>query len=262
MNRFLPCAIALLVAFGLLNGCSRGPTEEELALVEYQNQLTVLQGQYVELQQARTDIEAVEATAVEIEAIKERDRTEEQVAQLAEMPAQVEALTTAKDEKYEAVQVTLANFLNVALNDFPEDPGTAQALSIYSDEGILIARETIAQAGDYKKALNSLKSALSYFDSIGLPPYQPLVDEIALTEEIRFINQERFDLVKKNMTKEQVSEIAGTPYYQNIQLDEKRGVETWLYRKVDGGAAAFYFKMKTDKMYNKNFDAVKLKVVE
>ena len=70
------------------------------------------------------------------------------------------------------------------------------------------------------------------------------------------------DMRRKNMTKEQVSEIAGTPYYQNIQLDEKRGVETWLYRKVDGGAAAFYFKMKTDKMYNKNFDAVKLKVVE
>ncbi len=262
MSRFLPGAIALLVVFGLVSGCSRGPTEEELAQAAYQEQLAVLQGQYVELQQARTDIEAAEATTVEIEAIRERDRTEEQVAQLAELPAQIELLIAAKDEKYEAVQDTLANFLNVALNDFPEDPGTAEALSIYSDEGILIARETVAQAGDYKKALNSLNSALSYFDSIGLPPYQPLVDEIAWIEEMRFINQERFDLVKKNMTKDEVIEIAGTPYYQNIQIDEKRGVETWLYRKVDGGAAAFYFRMKTDKMYNKNFDAVKVKVVE
>lgn len=262
MSRFLPCAIALLAIFGLVSGCSRGPTEEELALAEYQDQLALLQQQYVELQQARTDIEVAEAAVAEIEAIKERDRTEEQTAQLAELPAEIELLTAAKDGKYEAVQETLANFLNVALNDFPENPGTAQALSIYSDEGILIARETVAQAGDYKKALNNLNAALSYFDSIGLPPYQPLVDEIAWIEEMRFINQERFDLVKKNMTKDEVIEIAGTPYYQNIQIDEKRGVETWLYRKVDGGAAAFYFRMKTEKMYNKNFDAVKVKVVE
>jgi hypothetical protein len=78
---------------------------------------------------------------------------------------------------------------------------------------------------------------------------------------MRFINQERFDLIQKNMTMDEVKEIAGVPYYQNIQLDEKRGVETWLYRKEDGGAAAIYFKTKTTKSYDKKWDAVKTRVV-
>ncbi len=262
LSRFLPYATALLVIFGLMSGCSRGPSEEEIKQAEFQDKLTLLQQQYDELLQARAEIEATELAVAEVEAVKERDRTEEQVAELAEAPVKLEDLNLAKDEKFEAVQGTLADFLNVALNEFPADPGTQQGLAIYADEGILIARETVAQAGDYKKALNQLNASLSYFESIDLPPYQPLADEIALLEEIRFINQERFDLVTKNMTKDEVKAIAGAPYYQNIQIDEKRGVETWLYRKKEGGAAAFYFRMKTDKMYNKTFDAVKTKIVE
>ena len=88
------------------------------------------------------------------------------------------------------------------------------------------------------------------------------MDEIAALQQMRFITRERFDLVKKNMTMDEVKEIAGHPYYQNIQRNDKQGVETWLYRKREGGAAAVYFKMKTSKMYNKNFEAVKMKVVE
>ena len=79
---------------------------------------------------------------------------------------------------------------------------------------------------------------------------------------MRYITQERFDLVKKGMTMDEVKEVVGVPYYQNIQVDEKRGVETWLYRKAEGGAAAIYFRTKTGKSYNKKFDAIKTKVVE
>ncbi len=261
-SRFLPCGIAVLVVFGLLSGCSRGPSEEELALQGMEGQLATLQQQFQDLQQVRADLAVAEVSLAEIEAMKERDRSEEQMAQLEELPAQIGTLNATKDEQYDAVQATLADFLNVALNDFPEHPGTVQGLGIYADEAILIARDTIIQAGDYKKAIDQLDAAASYFDSLDLPPYQPLVDEIAAFQEMRFITRERFDLVKKNMTMDEVKEIAGYPYYQNIQVNEKQGVETWLYRKREGGAAAVYFKMKTSKMYNKNFEAVKMKVVE
>ena len=120
----------------------------------------------------------------------------------------------------------------------------------------------MAKSGDYKKAMNQLDSASSYYDSIGLPPYQPLIDKMASLDEMRFITQERFDAVEKNMTMDEVKEIVGVPYYQNIQVDEKRKVETWLYRKREGGAAAIYFKTNNNKVYNKNFEAVKVKVVE
>lgn len=261
-SRFLPCCIAVCVVVGLISGCSRGPSEEELKLAKLEEQLATLQQQYTDLQQARSDLGAAEVTLSEIEAIKERDRSEEQTAELEVLPTTIEELTATKDLAFEAAQGTLADFLNVALNEFPEHPATAQGLKVYSDEAIMIARETVIQSGDYKKAINQLDAAVSYYESIGLTPYQPLLDEIASLDDMRFVTQERFDLVAKNMTKDEVKDAVGVPYYQNIQIDEKRGVETWLYRKREGGAAAVYFRVKSDKAYDKNWEAVKMKVVE
>jgi hypothetical protein len=261
-SRFLPYGIAILVVVGLISGCSRGPSEEELAQAAFEESLTALQQQYDALQQARADLVASEATLAEIEAIRERDRSDEQKAELEALPAKIEELSAARDTAYDTVQATLADFLNIALNEFPEHPATEQGLNMYSDEAILIADDTVAKAGDYKKAINNLDAANSYYDSVGLPPYQPLLDKIAELDEMRFITQERFDLVKKNMTMDEVKATAGVPYYQNIQVDEKRKVETWLYRKREGGAAAIYFRTTNNKVYNKNFDAIKVKVVE
>ncbi|MDH3813286.1 MAG: outer membrane protein assembly factor BamE [Acidobacteriota bacterium] len=261
-SRFLPYGIAILVVFGLVSGCSRGPSEEELAQAAFEEQLATLQLQYEVLEQARTDLAASEGMLAEIEAIKERDRSEEQIAEFEALPAAIVEQGAARDAAYDAVQATLADFLNIALNDFPEHPATVQGLNLYSDEAILIAAETVTKAGDYKKAMNQLDSASSYYDSIDLPSYQPLVDKMAELDDMRFITQERFDLVKKNMTMDEVKEVIGVPYYQNIQVDEKRKVETWLYRKREGGAAAVYFKTTNNKVYNKNFEAVKVKVVE
>jgi hypothetical protein len=262
VSRFLPYGIVLLVAFGLVSGCSRGPSEEELAQAAFEEQLATLQQQYKELQQARADLEGGEASLAEIEAIKDSDRTDEQKAELETLPATIEEAGAARDTAYDAVQATLADFLNIALNDFPDHPATAEGLNLYSDEAILIADDVIAKSGDYKKAINQLDSTSSYYDSIGLPPYQPLIDKMAALDAMRFITQERFDLVKKNMTMDEVKAAAGVPYYQNIQVDEKRKVETWLYRKRQGGAAAIYFKTTNNKVYNKNFEAIKVKVAE
>ncbi|MCW8984900.1 MAG: hypothetical protein OQK55_06130 [Thermoanaerobaculales bacterium] len=261
-SRFLPYGIVILVALGLVSGCSRGPSEEELAQAAFEEQLTTLQQQYEVLQQARADLAASEAMLVEIEAVRERDRSDEQKAELETLPDTIVQLGTARDAAYDAVQATLADFLNIALNEFPEHPATEQGLNLYSDEAIKIAEDTVLKAGDYKKAINQLDAANSYYDSVGLPPYQPLVDKLAELDDMRFMTQERFDLVKKNMTMDEVKEVAGVPYYQNIQVDEKRKVETWLYRKREGGAAAVYFKTTNNKVYNKNFEAVKLKVAE
>lgn len=260
-SRFLPCSVAVLVAIALISGCSRGPSEEELAQAQFEEQLAQLQTQYQDLQQRRADLVAATAAMAEIEAVRERDRTDEQKAELESLPVRIEELTVARDQAFDLAQGTLADFLNVALNNFPEDPATVEGLNIYSDEAILIARDTVLKAGDYKKATDQLASALSYYETLSLPVYPKLAETLAELEEMRFINQERFDLIKKNMTMDEVKEVAGVPYYQNIQVDEKRGVETWLYRKKDGGAAAIYFRVKTAKSYDKKWDAVKTKVV-
>jgi hypothetical protein len=210
----------------------------------------------------RADLAAQEATIAEIEAIEERKRSEEQAAQLEEAGGRLEELVASQEAEYESLQGALADFLNTALNEFPEVEETKAALDIYAEEAILVARDMVEKAGDYKKAIDHVANASSLYEQVGLAVHDPLLEEIKSLEEWRFITQERFDAVEKNMTMDQVKEVVGVPYYQNVQRDEKAGVETWLYRKVEGGAAAVYFKIKTGKVYNKNFDAVKTKVVE
>ena len=260
-SRFLPYSVAVLVAIALISGCSRGPSEEELAQARFEEQLAELQTQYQVLEERRAELADATAALAELEAIRERDLTDEQKVELEALPARIEELTLARDEAFDLAQGSLADFLNVALNEFPEHPATVDGLNIYSDEAILIARDTVLKAGDYKKATEQLASAISYYESLSLPVYPKLAETLAELQEMRFINQERFDLVKKNMTMDEVKEVVGVPYYQNIQVDEKRGVETWLYRKAEGGAAAIYFRIKTGKTYDKKWDAVKTKVV-
>lgn len=261
-NRVLPCILIVVLVGGAIVGCSRGPSEEELKYAELQQQFADIQQQYDALTQLRADLDVQTATVAEIEAIDEKKRTDEQMATLEEASVKLDELVLAQDAEYESLQGTLAEFLTTGLNDFPEAPETKAALDIYSQEAILVARDMIVKAGDYKKAIDHLIAAGSLYEQAGLETYGPLLDETAAFEEWRFITQERFDAVTKNMTMDEVKEVAGVPYYQNIQKDEKAGVETWLYRKIEGGAAAVYFKMKNGKVYNKKFDAVKVKVVE
>ena len=147
-SRFLPCCITVCVIAVSIIGCSRGPSEEELKMAELEGQLATLQQQYADLQQAREALVGAESTFVEIEALKESDRSDEQKAEFEALPLTIEELGATKDLAFEAAQGTLADFLNLALNEFPEHPATAQGLNLYSDEAIMIADETVLQAGD------------------------------------------------------------------------------------------------------------------
>jgi outer membrane protein assembly factor BamE (lipoprotein component of BamABCDE complex)/outer membrane murein-binding lipoprotein Lpp len=252
----------VVVILVLLAGCSSGPSEEELAQQQAQEQLTAVRQAYADLQQLRADIAADQTTINEIEAVPETKRTDEQKAQLEELGATLEQKRARSEETYDGLQAQLADFLNVALNTFPNSPETAEALKIYADEAILVADDIVAKAGDYKKAINHLSGAKGYYDAVGLEVYPALLAKIDELDSWSFITEERFAEIKKGMTKDEVKAVAGVPYYGNIQEDEKRGVETWLYKKREGGAAAVYFKIKTGKVYSTNFDAVKIKVAE
>ena len=155
----------------------------------------------------------------------------------------------------------LADFLNIGINEYPGSQETADALLVYADEAILVADDMVAKSGDYKKAIDHLSTAEGYFNAAGLTPYHPLVAKIAELDDWRFITQERFDEVKKGMTKEAVVAAVGQVYFRNIQESQSKGVESWLYKKREGGAAAFYFKIKNGKVYDKNWEAVAVTTV-
>lgn len=261
-NRVSLICVVLVAIVGLTLSCSRGPSEEELKLAAFQEQFAAAKLAYDELVALRAESDASEAALAELQAVPEGKLTDEQKTELAALQASLEAALATNETKFEEVQGLLADLLNVGINDYPESSETAAALVIYSDEAILVADDMVAKAGDYKKAVDHLSTAESYFAAAGLTPYHPLVAKIAELEDWRFITAERFEAITKGMSKDEVVAVAGQVYYRNIQKSEAKGVETWLYKKREGGAAAVYFKTKTGKVYDKNFDAIEIKAVE
>ncbi|PWB78322.1 MAG: hypothetical protein C3F15_02040 [Holophagae bacterium] len=260
-TRVVPCLLIVVVAIGVFTGCKKGPTKEETKLAEMKQTFATLQQQTAVLEQARAKLTAAEGAAAAILAIEESKRTPEQKTMLAQTNASIAELTTAQDAAFEAAQATLADFLNVGLNDFPQAPETKQALDLYTREALLVADDMVRKAGDYAKAVDHLNGVDSLYDQVGLPHNPAIKQKLDWLDDWRYITQERFDAVKNNMTMDEVRTIAGVPYYANIQEDQAKGIETWLYRKRDGGAAAFYFTIKTGKVYGKNYEAIKTKVV-
>jgi hypothetical protein len=259
-NRLLSAFAVLVAAVGLLQGCSRGPSEEELKLAEFQSEFATVEDSYDALVELRSEIDDARAKLAELEEIPEGKLTDEQAAELEAVQARLEGADAELETAFEQVQEQLAGVLNVGINDFPNSPETASALVMYSDEAILVAEDMVEKAGDYKKAIDHLSNAQGYFEAAGLTPYHPLIAKIQELEDWRFITKERFDAVKKGMTKDEVTDLVGEVYYRNVQESPSKGVETWLYKKREGGAAAFYFKIKTGKVYDKNFDAVSTSV--
>lgn len=260
-NHLLVVGIVLVASLILVQGCSSGPSEEELKLAAFQEKYAGLKEAYDALVTLRADLENAETTLAALEEIPEKDLTDEQKAELEEVKAKLEAGPAEREAGFEQVQGLLADFLNEGINDYPDSPETADALVIYSDEAILVALDMVEKSGDYKKAIDNLTGAQSFFEAAGLTPYHPLVAQIAEFDNWRFITQERFDEVKKGMTKDDVVAVAGHVYYRNVQESPEKGVETWLYKKREGGAAAVYFKIKTQKVYDKNWEAISTQVV-
>jgi len=260
-KRILPCIVCLLITVALPTACSRGPSEQELALQQLTEQLNVIQTDYQALGAARTELETSKATLAELEGIEERKRTDEQKEQLAALGPRIEELSQQVDAGYEELQTKLADYLNTALNEFPQEESTRQGLRIYAEESIRNAEDTVAKAGDYKKAIDTVETAKGYYEAVQLEPYQGLIDKLSELEQRRYITEERFAMIKRGMTQDEVKETAGVPYHGNVREDPESGVEFWVYPKREGGAAAVYFDKK-DKVYNTNFDAVKTKVVD
>ena len=260
-NRLLALCIALVAIAGLSQGCSRGPSEEELKLAAFQEQAAAMNQAYEDLLTLRAEIETAETTLAELQETPENKLTDEQKLELEELAAKLETAAVESETAFEEVQGMVADLLNLGINEFPDSPETADALVIYADEAILVADDMVAKSGDYKKAIDHLANAESYFEAAGLSSYHPLVAKIAELDDWRFVTQERFDQVKKGMTKDEVAALVGQVYFRNIQESPNKGVETWLYKKREGGAAAFYFKIKTQKVYDKNWEAVAAQTV-
>lgn len=115
-NQFAFVCIVLVAVLGLVQGCSRGPSEEDLKFAAFQEQFAAVQSEYDALLILRTEIEAADLALVELQAIPENKLTDEQKAEIEELQARLEAATSERETAFEMVQGQLADLLNVGIN--------------------------------------------------------------------------------------------------------------------------------------------------
>lgn len=75
----------------------------------------------------------------------------------------------AFERSYRRYQSLLAAFLENALTERPLAASTRDALSWYTDEAVINARETLARGGDPARVESSLATVVRYHDLAGVP---------------------------------------------------------------------------------------------
>lgn len=243
-------AIVLCLA---LTSCSGGD-EDAAQTAERQARLEELAQQQQELQAARQELADLKVRLVEAEA-----------GNLAEgEQVDVTALRTEVEQK-DAQITTMAENLNQALVEFinddppvegePIDPLVERAFAMKADEDVALAREYITVGGDYARAISI------YDDILSFDPDNPTAQEAkAEAERLRYMDEERFAQIQKDMTQAQVEQALGPANSRNRRDYPDQGVVAWYYPKSSAGdAAAVWFRKKDGAwvVYRTEFDAVK-----
>ncbi len=131
------------------------------------------------------------------------------------------------------------------------------AVRMKSDEDLLLAREFIAEGGDYQRAIEIYKEALAVD-----PGYARIEEELAKAQARRYTTREAFAQLKNGMSQEEVRVLLGPPNLHSVKDYPARGVVGWFYPKDASGAAAAVWFAKSNgsdggyAVYLFDFDAL------
>lgn len=247
-----------------------GPSEQELAAQkeqENQQKLEELQQQHDALGQKRAQLEAARTRLAE--QASEDGAPEEGVAEAAveggeaepeitpeELAAEVQRLEGEIGEGAEAFYQALAEFINEDVPIIRGEPMSdiqTAAVRMKSEEEMVMAREYIEEGGNFTQAISIYRQAL-----IADPDNPELQAALEEAESLRFMTEERFSQVRRGMTEDEVRELLGRPYHQNIRRYEEQGVTAWYYPKDEQkAAAAVWFRPRQGELqvYRTDFNA-------
>lgn len=227
-------------------GCS--PDKEGTKHVDLSAELAVVK-------EARAAYDAAWQTLQDLQSeqqtLKQRTRpTAEERARLSELETAIKDARAVHDDAFGADDEALTGFLNEALNKAPNNPATLQGLRLYADKAIRNANTFMTVSGDYRRAIEILETAASYYKEIGETVPEDLMRFTEQAKDLRFLSKERFDQIARGMSEDQVKAITGTPFFPNIREHESGGrkVITWFYNRADGEVAAVHFT--GGKVYN------------
>ncbi len=252
MSKILRLLTLLVLMSGLVIACGSGDEEGEsekaAEWAAVQSEQSDLMAMRAELAELRTQ------AAVGFEEDAEDGTSPEE--QLANLEAEIETKVAEVNAAADAFNGTLVEFINKYAGFEGEELDDIQAAAIRmkSGEDIELAADYIRRGGDYKRAIDILSNALM------VDPDNPdLSARLEAAEEARYMDEERFALVETGMTEKQVVAAIGQVFHRNVREQADRGITTWLYPRLEGAAAAVYFKKSGDSLvvYETNFDAVK-----
>jgi hypothetical protein len=188
--------------------------------------------------------DALDVQRDELASLDEKQRlTQAETARKAELSTLIKSAEARFESAYGADQSALADFLNEALNSRPNGESTLEALRLYLDSALRNARDFIDHSGDYRRAIELLETARSYYEAVGAGIPADLSAALANARDFRFVTRARFDQLKKGMSARDVKAVIGVPFYANVRNSEVGGkrVASWLYSREDSEIAALYF---------------------
>lgn len=170
-------------------------------------------------------------------------------------PEELARLRTEVHDLAEELNRRLVEYVNANASS-SETPGERQlaAIRMKSDEDILLARQYIEQAGDYRRAIEIYETALA-----ADPDNPRLRTELETARSRRYVTRERFALVREGMTQDEVRRLLGPPNLLDVRDYPERGVTAWFYPKdASGAAAAVWFRQggASAEAYQLDFDAL------
>lgn len=246
-------AVCLAAALAGVTAC--GPNEEQQQAKAEQAR----QEEMTALRQEKQDLDHLRAEARELLQQIESDEPADEAAEAgaeALSPEDLQAKLNQLQQEIETKSTDLYNHVVEFINTDPPvegEPRTEvqiEAISIKSDEDMLVAQEYIDKGGDYRRAISI------YEDALRVDPDNPALQQaLAQAQDLRWMSEERFSAVKKGMTEAEVRDLLGQPNLYNVRDYEERGVTAWFYPKDEAGAAAaVWFRGKPRKVYKMNFN--------
>lgn len=244
-------SLALIAGLALVwTAC--GPSEEEVQAKKKQEAvaaaLTAMEGARGPLVAKRQELNAAKA---ELAAIATDDAT---------VQAKVESLEKETAKLADDFSRAVTDFINTS--DITQGaaltPDQRKAFDYLAEEQILVAKEYIEKAGDYKKAIDIYEQILATDDKNS----QALAAK-AEAEKLRYMDQARFSQVKPGMSQKEVRAILGQVRNINVREFKEQARVGWFYQTAaDGHAAGVYFKEKSKGkgdwiVETAKFDAVK-----
>lgn len=204
----------------------------------------------------QAELQAIEQLKAELDQKRQQVVTlEQQAMNDSSVGGQLAATKKEVLEQGDELGARLAEYINAdpPILGEPMRPDQLAAIRMKSDEDMVVAREYIELGGDYRKAIDIYNSALMID-----PDNEKLKAAKGDAESKRYMTQERFAAVAKNMTEAEVVAAIGRPLARNVREYPEKKVTAWFYPKNENGeAAGVFFSNEKKTVYSVDFEAVK-----